>query len=66
MGTGVERTCVAVAGPRLEECGTNGTGADPEAPHSRGYTERAGHRVAENRAGRAVGSRPWGPTFVHR
>ena len=26
-GTGVERTRVAVAGPRLEECGTNGAGS---------------------------------------
>ena len=27
MGTGVERTRVAVAGLRLAECGTNGTGS---------------------------------------
>ena len=27
MGTGVERTCVAMAGPRLVECGTNGAGS---------------------------------------
>ena len=27
MGTGVERTSVAVAGPRLAECGTNGAGS---------------------------------------
>ena len=27
MGTGVERTRVAVAGPRLVECGTNGAGS---------------------------------------
>ena len=33
MGTGVERTHVAVAGLRLAECGTNGALADPEAPH---------------------------------
>ena len=26
-GTGVERTCVAVAGPRLAECGTNDAGS---------------------------------------
>ena len=26
-GTRAERTCVAVAGPRLEECGTNGAGS---------------------------------------
>ena len=27
MGTGVERTRVAVAGPRLAECGTNSAGS---------------------------------------
>ena len=27
MGTGVERTRVAVAGPRLAECGMNGAGS---------------------------------------
>ena len=27
MGTGVERTHVAVVGPRLAECGTNGAGS---------------------------------------
>ena len=27
MGTGVERTHVAMAGPRLAECGTNGAGS---------------------------------------
>ena len=27
MGTGVERTLVAVAGLRLAECGTNGAGS---------------------------------------
>ena len=27
MGTGVERTRVAVAGPRLVECGMNGAGS---------------------------------------
>ena len=26
-GTRAERTCVAVAGPRLAECGTNGAGS---------------------------------------
>ena len=26
-GTGAERTCMAVAGPRLGECGTKGTGS---------------------------------------
>ena len=27
MGTGTERTRVAMAGPTLEECGTNGAGS---------------------------------------
>ena len=27
MGTGAERTCMAVAGPRLVECGTNRAGS---------------------------------------
>ena len=27
MGTGAERTHVAVVGPRLAECGTNGAGS---------------------------------------
>ena len=27
MGTGAERTPVAMAGPRLAECGTNGAGS---------------------------------------
>ena len=27
MGTGVERTHVAVVGPKLVECGTNGAGS---------------------------------------
>ena len=34
-GTRAERTCVAVVGLRLAECGTNGTLADPVAPHLR-------------------------------
>ena len=59
MGTGVERTRVAVVGPRLAECGTNGAGSlttsrpcGPTFVHRE--TERAGLRVAENGAGRAV------------
>ena len=62
MGTGVERTHVAVAGLRLAECGTTGQAvralADPATLHLRRYTERAGLRVAESGAGRAVGSTP--------
>ena len=37
MGTGVERTRVAVAGLRLTECGTNGAGS-PSASRPRGPT----------------------------
>ena len=63
-GTRAERTQVAAAGPRLVECGTNGAGSlttsrpcGPTFTHRE--TERAGLRVAENRAGRAAGSTPW-------
>ena len=63
MGTGVERTRVAVAGPRLAECGTNGAGSlTTSRPCGRTFahreTKRAGLRVAENGAGRAAGSTP--------
>ena len=61
MGTRVERTHVAVAGPRLEGCGTNGAGSlttsrpcGPTFVHRE--TKRAGLRVVENRAGKAAGS----------
>ena len=60
-GTGAERTPVAVAGQRLVECGMNGAGSlttsrpcDPTFLHK--STERAGLRVAKNRARRAAGS----------
>ena len=60
-GTGAERSRVAMAGPRLVECGMNGAGSlttsrpcGPTFVHRE--TERAGLRVAENRAGRAGGS----------
>ena len=70
MGTRAERTRVAVAGPRLAECGTNGAGSlttsrpcDPTFVHR--LTERAGLRVEENGAGRAqVAHRS--PTLPHR
>ena len=63
---------MAVAGPRLAECGrikeagsrTTSRPFGPTFVHRE--TERAGLRVAENRAGRAAGSRPHGPTFAHR
>ena len=46
MGTGVERTLVAVAGPRLGECRTTGTG-------SPSTSRPCGHTFAQiNREGR--------------
>ena len=70
MGTWAERTCVAMAGPRLAECGTNRAGSlttsrpcGPTFMHRE--TERAGLRVVENGAGRAAGSTR-GTTFAHR
>ena len=33
MGTRAERTCVALAGPRLAECGTNGAGSPTTSRH---------------------------------
>ena len=59
MGTRAE-TRMAMAGPRLAECGKNGAGSlttsrpcGPTFTHR--YTERARLRVAENGAGRAAG-----------
>ena len=70
MGTRAERTRVAMAGPRLAECGTNRAGSlttsrpcGPTFLHRE--TERAGLRVAENGAGR-VRVAPRSPTFPHR
>ena len=63
MGTRAEKTRVAMAGPRLAECGTNRAGSlttsrpcGPTFLHRE--TERAGLRVAENGAGRVAGSTP--------
>ena len=63
-GTRVERTPVAVAGPRLAECGMKGAGRlttgrpwGPTFVHRE--TKRAGLRVEENGAGRAAGSTLW-------
>ena len=70
MAARAERTCIAVAGPRLAECGTNGAGSlttsrpcGPTFAHRE--TERAGLRVAENGADRAADSTPW-PPLAHR
>ena len=70
MGTGVERTRLAAAGPRLAECGTNGKGSpstsrpcgptfaqiNPEGPDSE--WRRVGQ--AEQRVA------PCGTKFAHR
>ena len=41
MGTGEERTGVAVAGPRLAECGTNGAGSlTTSRPHGPTFARR--------------------------
>ena len=63
---GAERTRVAVVGPRLAECGTNGAGADPEAPHS--HTDKPRGPDSEwLRTGQAEWRvTPRGPTFAHR
>ena len=64
---------MAMAGPRLAECGTNGAGSlttsrpcGPTFAHRE--TKRAGLRVAENGAGRAAGSnlQPHTHTQVNR
>ena len=61
MGTGVERTRMAVAGLRLAECGTNGTGS-PSTSRPCGPTlaqinpEGQTQRVVESGAGRVAGS----------
>ena len=60
-GTGAERTCVAMAGPRLATKGAGSlTTSRPCGPtFAHRETERAGLRVAENGAGREAGSTPW-------
>ena len=67
MGTGVERTRVAVAGLRLEECGMNRAGSlTIVAPHS--CTDKLREPDSEwRRAGQAEQwVAPRGPTFAHR
>ena len=69
-GTGVERTPVAVAGPRLAECGMNGAGSlttgRPCGPtfaqiNQEGRTQNGRERgQAEQRVA------PGSPTFAHR
>ena len=52
MGTGAERTHVAVAGPRLAECGTNRAGSLTDhwqtlRPHTRAQINRDERRGAK-------------------
>ena len=63
MGTGVERTRVAVAGLRLAECGTNGAGG-PSTSTPCGPTfaqiNREGRTHSGGERGRqSSGSTPW-------
>ena len=54
MGTWVERTLMAVAGPRLAECGTNSTG-------SPSTSRPCGPTFAQiNREGRTQSGGEWG------
>ena len=70
MGTGVERTHIAVAGPRLAECGTNGAGSPTTSrPCNPTFVQinQEGRTQEWWRAGQAerwVATR--GPTFAHR
>ena len=58
MGTWVERTRVAVAGPRLAECGMNRAG-------SPSTSRPCGHTFAQiNREGRTRGGGEWGRQSV--
>ena len=67
MGTGAERTRVAMAGPRLAECGTNGAGSlTTSRPHSHA-DKRRGPDSEWRRTGKAEQwVAPQGPTFTHR
>ena len=58
MGTGVERTHVAMAGLRLVECGTNGAGS-PNTSRPCNPTF-----VQINREGRTQSGREWGRQIV--
>ena len=67
---GAERTRIAVAGPRLVECGMNGAGSlttsRPCGPHSRTDKPR-GSDSEWQRTGQAERHvAPRGPTFTHR
>ena len=70
MGTGVERTPVAVAGLRLAECGTNGTGS-PSTSRPCGPTFAQINPKGRTQEWRRTGQAeqwvaPCGTTFAHR
>ena len=69
-GTGVERTHVAVVGPRLAECGTNGAGS-PSTSRPSGHTFAQINREGRTQSGGESGAgrvrvAHRSPTFKHR
>ena len=66
MGTGVEKTHVAVAGPRLAECGTNGAGS-PSTSRPCNPTFAQINREGQTQSGReqARQSSGWHPGAPH-
>ena len=61
MGTGVERTRVAVAGPRLAECGTNWAGS-PSTSRPCGQTFAQINQEGRTRSGGERGRQSAGST----
>ena len=61
MGTGVERTRVAVAGLRLAECGTNGAGS-PSTSRPCGHTSTQINQEGRTRSGGERGRQSEGST----
>ena len=70
MGTRVERTLVALVGPRLVECGTNGAGSlTTSRPCGPTFAQinREGQTQSGGEAGQAERwVAPCGPTLLHR
>ena len=62
MGTRVERTRVAVAGPGLVECGTNGAGS-PSNSRPCGHTFAQINREGRTRSGGEQGRQSAGSTL---
>ena len=61
MGTGVERTHLALAGLRLAECGTNGAGS-PSTSRPCGHTFAQINREGRTRSGGERGRQSAGST----